>query len=120
MLPSLTLIILFQLAGTFVQQHFNSPIPGAVIGMILFFLYLCLAGGSNEKLQETGSRLLKHLPLLFIPAGVGILVYTEELRTQGIAIVASLTLGSLIAFVITLLIFKKLTAIQNTTRAHND
>jgi holin-like protein len=108
MLPSLTLIILFQLSGAFIQQYFSLPIPSAVIGMILFFIYLCLTGGGNEKLMDTGSQLLKHLPLFFIPAGVGILVYTEELKTQGIAIMASLTIGTLIAFVFTLLLFKKL------------
>ena len=83
------------------------PVPGAVIGMVLFFIYLCLTRGSNATLIETGSKLLKYLPLLFIPAGVGIIAYTHELKTQGIAIIASLTVGTLIAFVLTLLVFKK-------------
>lgn len=115
MLPSLTIIILFQLSGAFVQQYFDLPIPGAVIGMILFFVYLCLTGGKNDKLMTTGSQLLSHLPLLFIPAGVGILAYTEELKVHGIAIMASLVIGSLMAFVITLLIFKKLATNANTS-----
>jgi holin-like protein len=109
MLPSLTLIILFQFSGVFVQQYFNSPIPGAVIGMILFFIYLCITGGKSENLMKTGNQLLKLLPLFFVPAGVGILVYAEELRIHGIAILASLTVGTVIAFIMTLLIFKKLT-----------
>ena len=115
MLLALTTIISFQLLGTFIQQFFGSPIPGAVIGMILFFIFLCLTGGQNstskktDELIKTGAQLLKHLPLLFIPAGVGIVVYTSELREHGVAILASLTIGSVIAFVITLLIFHKLT-----------
>ena len=114
MLLALTTIILFQLLGTFIQQYFGSPIPGAVIGMILFFIFLCFTGGqgsankNSDKLIKTGSQLLKHLPLLFIPAGAGIVVYTNELKEHGIAILASLTVGSIIAFVITLLIFNKL------------
>lgn len=108
MLPSLTIIILFQLSGALIQQYLDLPIPGAVIGMILFFIYLCITGGKNDKLLATGSQLLSHLPLLFIPAGVGILAYTEELKVHGIAILASLIIGSLMAFVITLLIFRKL------------
>jgi len=106
---SLALIILFQLSGDFIHNRFSLPIPGAVIGMVLFFTYLCLTGGSNTKLVETGNRLLKYLPLLFIPAGVGIITYTNELKTQGAAIIASLTLGTLIAFIVTLLILKKST-----------
>ena len=115
MLLALTTIISFQLLGTFIQQFFGSPIPGAVIGMILFFIFLCLTGSQNstskktDELIKTGAQLLKHLPLLFIPAGVGIVVYTSELREHGVAILASLTIGSVIAFVITLLIFHKLT-----------
>lgn len=115
MLPSLTLIIVFQLLGDFIQQYFNSPIPGAVLGMILFFLYLCLTGGGNHKLIETGSQLLTYLPLFFVPAGVGILVYTDELKSHGVAILASLTVGSVIAFILTLLIFKRLSGSSNHT-----
>lgn len=114
MLPSLTIIILFQLSGAFVQQYLNLPVPGAVIGMILFFVYLCITGGKNDQLMSTGSQLLSHLPLLFIPAGVGILAYTGELKEHGIAILASLIIGSLIAFIITLVIFKKLAPNANT------
>ena len=110
MLPSLTIIILFQLSGALFQQYLNLPVPGAVIGMIMFFVYLCVTGGKNEQLMTTGSQLLKHLPLLFIPAGVGILAYTEELKVHGIAILASLIIGSLVAFVLTLLIFRRLAA----------
>jgi len=106
-LPSLALIILFQLSGEFIHNNLQLPIPGAVIGMVLFFSYLCLTNGSSTKLIESGSRLLKHLPLLFIPAGVGIVTYTNILKTQGLAIIASLILGTLIAFVLTLLILKK-------------
>lgn len=113
MLPSLTVIIGFQLAGAFVQQFLSLPIPGAVIGMILFFIYLCITGGKSDNLMATGSQLLSHLPLLFIPAGVGILAYTSELKEHGIAILASLIIGSLIAFIITLFIFKKLTSNAN-------
>lgn len=108
MLLSLTTIILFQLSGAFVQQYFSLPIPGAVIGMILFFAYLCLTGGKNNSLMTTGSQLLSYLPLFFIPAGVGIVGYAEELKTHGIAILASLIVGSLLAFIITLVVFKRL------------
>ncbi len=106
-LPYLVLIILFQLSGEFIHNSLHIPVPGAVIGMLLFFIYLCLTRGSSTNLIDSGSKLLKHLPLLFIPAGVGIITYTHELKTQGIAIIASLTLGTLVAFVLTLLIFKK-------------
>jgi holin-like protein len=121
-LLSLALIILFQLLGDFIHNYFNTPIPGAVIGMLLFFTYLCLTGGSSTNLIETGSKLLKHLPLLFVPAGVGIITYTNELKTQGVAIIASLTLGTLIAFVLTLLILKKLkpSPISQTISSHDD
>ena len=122
MLPSLALIILFQLSGEFIHNYFNLLIPGTVIGMILFFTYLCLMGDSNKKLVDTGSLLLKHLPLLFIPAGVGIIAHTNELKTQGAAIIASLTLGTLIAFIASLLILKKLlpSSTEQVISSHDD
>lgn len=75
MIGALTLLLVFQLIGEVIARAFNAPIPGPVIGMGLLLAALVLKGGPSAELQQTAGHLLQHLSLLFVPAGVGIMLY---------------------------------------------
>jgi holin-like protein len=55
---------------------------------------------------------LSHLSLLFVPAGVGVLVHWERMRGQWTAIAAALVLGTLITLAVTAL---TMTAVMRLT-----
>jgi len=101
MLKGLTLILGFQLAGLMLEQIPGMPLPGAISGMILFFIYLLITDGGFESERETARHLLNHLPLFFIPAGAGVITLGTLLREQALGITLALTAGTLVAFVIT-------------------
>ena len=101
MLRGLTLILTFQLAGLALEQIPGMPLPGPITGMILFFLYLLVTDGGFDPEREAARKLLNHLPLFFIPAGAGIITLGSLLREQALGITLALTLGTLVAFVIT-------------------
>ena len=103
---NLLLIIAFQLSGDSIQRNFHTPIPGAIIGMSLFFLYLVLTKGGGKSLQFSGSQLLNHLPLFFIPAGAGLIAYSGLLLENFWAISVALILGTLLTFTGTLLLMQ--------------
>ncbi|MBM7693865.1 holin-like protein [Peribacillus deserti] len=63
------------MTGEFVQSMLQLSIPGSIIGMLLLFTLLHFKW-FQPKWIETGSHfLIKHMPLLFIPATVGAMDY---------------------------------------------
>ncbi len=86
MIGSLAALLLFQLAGEAIVRALGLPVPGPVIGMALMVAALAVRGGPGEVLQATAQGLLKHLSLLFVPAGVGVMVHGARLGAEALAI----------------------------------
>ena len=83
MLLSLGLILLCQLVGEAITRGTGISVPGPVIGLVLCVLLLLardrmgrLVPGElrDGTFEQTGRGLLSHLSLLFIPAGVGVVL----------------------------------------------
>lgn len=96
MLGALTLLLSFQLAGEILVQVLVLPVPGPVVGMALLLAVLVLRGGAPRALSDTAQGLLAHLSILFVPGGVGVMVYLPRLREEWLPIVGSLVLGTLL------------------------
>ena len=103
MLEALTLILVCQLAGEVSVVLTGLPVPGPVLGMLLLLGWLFLRGDVAESVGRTADTLLAHLSLLFVPAGVGVLVHWERMRGEWIAIAAALVLGTSITLAVTAL-----------------
>jgi holin-like protein len=94
MIRGLTFLIGFQVLGQLVVRIVDVPVPGAVVGMLLCFAWLRRTrAGERAALVRASTALLRHLQLLFVPAGVGIVAYLATLRADAVPITASL-LGS--------------------------
>ncbi|MDX1589239.1 MAG: CidA/LrgA family protein [Oleiphilaceae bacterium] len=101
MIRGLTVILGFQLGGMALAQIPAMPLPGAILGMLLFFVYLLVSRGGGADEQKVGTLLLKHLPLFFIPAGVGVMTFGAIITEQALALILALFLGTGVAFVVT-------------------
>jgi holin-like protein len=101
MIGALTLLLLFQLAGEVLVQFFALPIPGPVIGMALLFAALVMRDGVPDKLRTTANNLLQHLSLLFVPAGVGVMVHFARLGDEWPAIVGALLVSTFVTLAVT-------------------
>ncbi|HUP90989.1 MAG TPA: CidA/LrgA family protein [Solimonas sp.] len=101
MLKSALVLLVFLALGEGVAYALHLPVPGPVIGMGALYLYLSLRGGPDEALRGTAHRLLKILPLLFIPAGAGVIDHLPLLRTEGLAIVTALLVSTALAMAVT-------------------
>ncbi len=71
-----------QLVGEVLVRSLDLPVPGPVVGMVILFALL------QWRRPETGAgllrisdRMLRHLQLLFIPPGVGIVAYLARCGT---------------------------------------
>jgi putative effector of murein hydrolase LrgA (UPF0299 family) len=101
MLNALTLILVCQLAGELVAAWASLPVPGPVIGMVLLFIILIVRGGIPENVAQTGDGLLRHLSLLFVPAGVGVMLHFKLLGEDWAAVVAALIVSTLVTIAVT-------------------
>lgn len=101
MLGTLTLLLLCQLAGELVARLLHLPVPGPVLGMLLLFGGLLLRGGVPAAVQDTAAGLLRHLSLLFVPAGVGVMVHAARLEAEALPIVVALFGSTLFGVAVT-------------------
>jgi len=73
MVQGFLLLLLCLLIGDVAVFLLDIPIPGSVVGMVLLLGGLMLYGRVPDGLRSTSEGLLKILPLLLVPAGVGLM-----------------------------------------------
>ena len=110
-LYGLTLLLIYHLIGEGLSLFFTLSVPAPVIGMSLLFLSLLVfykiknnnaeKQPQNDALSNSAAAILNHLSLLFIPAGVGLIVHIDRLEDQWLPIIAAIVLGSIITMAVT-------------------
>lgn len=108
MIAALTLLLVFQLVGEVIARALALPIPGPVIGMALLFLALLVRGGPGEDLRQTSGQLLQHLSLLFVPAGVGVMLHFHRIGDEWLPLAASLVGSTVLTIAVTALVLRAL------------
>lgn len=108
MLGALTILLVFQLAGEVLVQFTRLPVPGPVVGLLLLFLALCLRGSLAAPLRDTATGLLQHLSLLFVPAGVGVMVHFARVSGEWLPIIAAVLVSTALAIAVTALVMRVL------------
>lgn len=104
MLEYLTLILVCQLLGEFAVSSVGAPFPGPVAGMLLLFVLLLIKGSIPQQLDQVATSLLSHLSLLFVPAGVGVMVHFELLGADVIPLSVALVASTVLTIAVTALV----------------
>ncbi|HEY5789725.1 MAG TPA: CidA/LrgA family protein [Gammaproteobacteria bacterium] len=104
-LTGFALLLAYQLVGEVLAVGVGVPIPGPVIGMLLLLLTLVLRRGAAAP-DAAADTLLSHLSLLFVPAGVGVMVHAARLQGEWLPIVAALVVSTLVTLVVTALVLR--------------
>ncbi len=106
MLSYLAVILFCQLIGEIIVRMMKLPIPGPVIGMVILFCGLVLRREIPSELETLGGFLHRHLPLLFVPAGVGIITNLELLMKSWAAFAGAIIVGTILTISITSVIMQ--------------
>jgi len=101
MLASITLLLVCQLIGEILVRLTGLLVPGPVIGMLLLFMMLLIRKGVPAPLQATAAGILDHLSLLFVPAGVGVIVHLPLIAAEWPAIAASIIASTVLTMIVT-------------------
>ncbi len=100
------LLLVCQLVGEVLAKVTGLPLPGPVWGMILLFVGLVIRGNVPPDLEATTRSLLGHLSFMFIPAGVGVILYLHLIGEQWLPILAALFGGTIITIAVTALVMQ--------------
>jgi holin-like protein len=107
MLRGWAVLLVFQLAGEFVTRLAGWPLPGPVVGMAFLLVTLELAPALVEGVGPVASGLLAHLSLLFVPAGVGVMLHAPRLAAEWPAVAVALVASTAAAIAVTGLVAER-------------
>ncbi len=99
MIHAIALILLCQLAGEAIVRLGGLPAPGPVLGLALMFGLMLASRRIAELVQPVAAGILRHLSLLFVPAGVGVVGHLGALGSFGGELALVLVLSTALALV---------------------
>lgn len=74
------IILVFSFIGEICHFLISFPIPASIYGLVFFFIALNMKWISLDSVKETGKFLIEIMPIMFIPAAVGLLDSWEVLK----------------------------------------
>nr|WP_163503216.1 CidA/LrgA family protein [Halomonas socia] len=96
LIVGMSLLLGCQFIGELLARGLAVPVPGPVLGMLVLLLALMIHGRVPSALRHSGEGLLRYLTLLFVPAGVGMMVHAQlimaDLWVIGVTLVVSTAL----------------------------
>ena len=106
MIPALATLLVFQLLGEALVLALAVPVPGPVAGLALLLVVLALRPVWVDAIKPTAQTLLQHLSLLFVPAGVGVMLHVARIASEWLPIVVALLASTALAIVVTALVIQ--------------
>jgi holin-like protein len=110
MIQTLATLLVFQAIGEATSFVLALPVPGPVLGMALLLMFVLVRSDAVDRLRPTSVELLKHLSLLFIPAGVGVMLHVARIAAEWLPILVALLVSTALAITVTALVVDRATA----------
>lgn len=92
------LILAISFAGEVLAAAVPLPIPASIYGILILFLCLHVRLVSLARVRAVSRFLIEILPVLFIPAAVGLMEAWDVLRVDGAAYLLIIALSTFLVF----------------------
>ncbi len=89
------------LAGELLNLLLPLPVPAGVYGLFLLLTFLCSGILKLKDIEATGNFLLDIMPILFIPASVGLIESFDAIKVILVPIVVISVLSTVAVMVVT-------------------
>ncbi|WP_298482549.1 CidA/LrgA family protein [uncultured Ruminococcus sp.] len=86
--------------GEILEECMPLPIPASIYGIVLLFLCLKFHVIPYASVRETGTFLIEIMPLMFIPAAVGLLESWDVIRPAWLEYIAVIVLSTFVVMII--------------------
>ena len=92
------IILAVTCVGEIMKYFIPLPIPGSIYGLILMFVLLLI---KVEHVKETGEFLIEIMPLMFIPAGVGLITSWSQLQPFLVPLLVITVVSTFVVMIVT-------------------
>jgi len=106
LLQAFAVLLAFQCLGEALVFMSGLPVPGPVAGMLLLLAALIAWPRLHAVVESGANELLRHLSLLFLPAGVGIIAAASSGSGHWLAIGAAVVTSTLATMAVTALVLR--------------
>ena len=79
-LKQFLIILAISLVGEVLKALLPFPIPASIYGMVLMFILLLTGIIKLDQVRDAGKFLIEIMPVMFIPAGVGLMASWNVLQ----------------------------------------
>ncbi len=100
-LKQFSLILLFSFLGEILHVLIPLPIPASVYGLVLLLAALILGICKIEHVKNAAEFLIEIMPVMFIPAAVGILTTWDILKPVWIPVALITVITTVLVMVVT-------------------
>ena len=101
MYKGLTIIFGFYFLGELLVRFLDISVPGNVLGMVLIVFALSFGVIDIEDVEDEAEFLVENMSVMFIPPGVGIILYWGLMKTQIFPILGGLFISFFVTFAVT-------------------
>lgn len=95
------IILAVTCVGEILKYFIPLPIPASIYGLVLMLVLLMTRRVRLESVKETAEFLIEIMPMMFIPAAVGLLVSWEQLRPILIPVVVITVVSTFVVMIVT-------------------
>lgn len=95
------IILLVSLIGEVLHGMIPLPIPASIYGLVLMFAGLQMKIIPIEKVCEAGEFMIEIMPLMFVPAGVGLIVSWGQLKAVFVPVVVITFVTTVVVMAVT-------------------
>jgi holin-like protein len=108
MLEALATLLAFQLLGEALAHQIGLPVPGPVLGMLLLFLAWPALKRLHQRLDGVADALLANFGLLFVPAGVGVMLHAGLIALWWAPLLLAVVLSTAVTMLLGAWLFQRL------------
>ena len=94
------IILLVSFAGELLKYIMPFPVPASIYGLIILFVLLETGILKLDAVKETSVFLIEIMPLMFIPAGAGLIDAWDALRPICVQIVVIMVVSTIVVMIV--------------------
>ena len=95
------IILVISFIGELLRYYIPLKIPASIYGLVLLFAALELRIIKLVSIRETSRFLIEIMPLMFIPAGVGLITSWEQLQSFMVPLLVITVVSTFVVMIVT-------------------